>query len=86
MLDQLASALTVILRSYGDRAMPYIDGIMPQLAQLLDAQRSVQERRIGVCIMDDILEHSAAGAWQPTSWNIIHDGFLIVVDCLCHLL
>ena len=61
LLDELASALTTILREYGDAAMPWIDGIMPQIGQLLDQSRSPAERRIGICIIDDLLEHSAAG-------------------------
>ena len=64
LLDELASALTTILREYGDAAMPWIDGIMPQIGQLLDQSRSPAERRIGICIIDDLLEHSAAGESQ----------------------
>ncbi len=61
LLDELASALTVILREYKDAAMPWVDGIMPQIGQLLDSSRSPAEQRIGICIIDDLLEHSAAG-------------------------
>lgn len=62
LLDELASALTTILKEYGDEAMPCIDGIMPEVGQLLDPSRSPAERRIGICIIDDLLEHSAAGS------------------------
>ena len=41
--------------------MPFVDGIMPEVGQLLDPSRSPAERRIGICIIDDLLEHSAAG-------------------------
>lgn len=34
---------------------------MPILAALLEKSRTPEERRIGVCIMDDLLEHSPAG-------------------------
>lgn len=67
LLDQLSSALTAILREYGDAAMPLLDGLMPQIGQLLDPARSPAERRIGVCIIDDLLEHSQAGPQLQTT-------------------
>ena len=62
LLDHLSSALTSILREFQDSCMPFIDSIMPQIGQLLDQSRSPAERRIGICIIDDLLEHSGAGA------------------------
>lgn len=62
LLDQLCGALTSILREYGDTAMPLVDSIMLQIGQLLDPSRAPGERRIGISIIDDLLEHSAAGA------------------------
>ena len=44
--------------------MPYIDGIMPSVGALLESGRTAQENRIGVCVMDDILEHSPVGGAQ----------------------
>jgi hypothetical protein len=34
---------------------------MPSIAPLLDKARPDEERRIALCIIDDMLEHSAAG-------------------------
>lgn len=64
LLDSVASCLTVIVKEFGDAAMPYIDSVMPAVAVLLEGGRSAQEHRIGVCIMDDILEHAPAGGAQ----------------------
>ena len=61
LADQIASCLTVVLRSYGDRAMPLIEPLMPHLGALLDSSRPPEERRIGLCLLDDIIEHSPAG-------------------------
>jgi len=74
LLDELASALTVILREYKDAAMPWIDTIMPQIGQLLDATRSPAEQRIGICIIDDLLEHSAAGT-SPPPFRVVSSRF-----------
>ena len=65
MLDSLGSCLSAVMREFGDAAMPLLDGLMPRLAPLLDASRSPAERRVGVCIIDDILEHSPSGGhWE----------------------
>eukprot|EP00884_Botryococcus_braunii_P020479 jgi/Botrbrau1/7114/Bobra.0165s0131.1 len=60
LLDGLAACLTAVLRNYGDSALYLMDYLMPKLGSLLDASRSSEERRVGICIVDDILEHSAA--------------------------
>ena len=67
LLDSIASCLTVLLKKFGDAAMPYVDSVMPEVAVLLEGGRSAQEHRIGVCIMDDILEHSPAGGARLAS-------------------
>ena len=109
LLDAIATALTVVLKRFGDAAMPYVDGLMPSVGSLLvcrsaasalthgamqsanlrstflpvcgryvvsacwvmrhncgrqEAGRSEEERRIGICVMDDILEHSPTGGAQ----------------------
>ena len=35
MLDAIATALTVVLKRFGDAAMPYVDGLMPSVGSLL---------------------------------------------------
>jgi hypothetical protein len=32
-----------------------------QMGALLDKSRSVEDRRIGICVLDDLLEHSSEG-------------------------
>lgn len=65
LLDKVGGVLTAVLKVYQDNAMPMIDTLMPQIGGLLDPQRSAGERRIGICIIDDLLEHSAAGRICP---------------------
>ena len=62
LLDQLSSLLSAIIKKYGDAAMPLVDLLMPSVAPLLAPNRSAEERRIALCLLDDILEFSPAGA------------------------
>ncbi|KAL4539354.1 hypothetical protein Ndes2437B_g02265 [Nannochloris sp. 'desiccata'] len=61
LLDALGTACTTALRLYGDAVMPLIEGLMPAVGQLLEKGRFVEERRVALCLMDDL--------------NIVSDGF-----------
>ncbi|KAF6254101.1 armadillo-type protein [Scenedesmus sp. NREL 46B-D3] len=61
LYDQVGSCLGNFLKAFGDAALPYVEGLMPSIAPLLDKARPDEERRIALCIIDDMLEHSAAG-------------------------
>lgn len=62
LLEQLSSCLGSVLRVYGDGALPLVERLLAPIGALLDKGRTAEERRIAVCVMDDIVEHSAAGA------------------------
>ncbi|PSC74524.1 ARM repeat-containing [Micractinium conductrix] len=62
LLDALGSCLTTVLRLYGDSALPLVEGLMPHVSRLLEKGRFPEERRVAICVMDDVLEHSPAGA------------------------
>jgi hypothetical protein len=61
VLLQVGSCLGSFLKSFGDAALPYVETLMPSIAPLLDKARPDEERRIAMCIIDDMLEHSAQG-------------------------
>lgn len=61
LYDQVGSCLGSFLKSFGDAALPYVESLMPSIAPLLDKARPDEERRIAMCIIDDMLEHSAQG-------------------------
>eukprot|EP00775_Hariotina_reticulata_P003510 gene3510-3780_t len=61
LYDQVGSCLGNFLKSFGDAALPYVEGLMPSIAPLLEKSRPEEERRIALCIIDDMLEHSKAG-------------------------
>lgn len=59
---------------------------MPSIAPLLDKARPDEERRIAMCIIDDMLEHSAQGrakylAQVRRPW-VLGEGCL-EVECVC---
>jgi hypothetical protein len=62
LLDTLGNCCSMVLRLYKDAVMPLIEGLMPGMGKLLDKGRYVEERRIALCLMDDVLQHSPAGA------------------------
>ena len=61
LLDQITAAITVLLTKYGDDAMALLEDLMPFFGELLDPHRSAAERRTGICVLDDIIEHSPRG-------------------------
>ena len=65
LLDQVQCCLGAVLEQFGDAAMPLMEGLMPQIGTLLTAKSSVEERRAGICVMDDIMEHTKEGkGWR----------------------
>ncbi|KAL0056152.1 hypothetical protein WJX82_008212 [Trebouxia sp. C0006] len=62
LLDQVQTCLGAVLEQFGDAAMPLMEGLMPQIGVLLTPKSSVEEKRVGICIMDDIMEHTQEGA------------------------
>ena len=61
LLDQVQSCLGAVLEQFGDAAMPLMEGLMPQIGTLLTPKSSIEERRVGICVMDDIMEHTKEG-------------------------
>ena len=70
LLDAAAGVVGAILKAHGDGAAAGVDALMPGLAPLLApgsdgvaaSGASPGERRIAVCIIDDVLEHCPSGA------------------------
>lgn len=42
--------------------MPLLEQLMPGVGRLLEKGRFPEERRIAICVMDDIIEHAPQGA------------------------
>ena len=58
---QVATCLGTFLKKFGDAVLPFVETVMPLIAPLLDKGRGSEDRRIAVCVVDDLLEHSPAG-------------------------
>jgi len=61
LFDQVGACIGTFLKKFGDSVLGYVESIMGQIAPLLDKSRSAEDRRIAVCVVDDLLEHSPAG-------------------------
>lgn len=61
VLEHVSGVVTSVLKHFGDQGMMVVDQLMPQLGKLMTPGASPQETRVCICIIDDILEYSAAG-------------------------
>ncbi len=61
LFDQVATCLGSFLKKFSDSVLPYLESIWPHIAKLLESNRSSEERRIAVCVVDDLLDYSPAG-------------------------
>ena len=68
LITAVADGLTSVLEAYLDTALPLLEGLMQEIGVLVRPEASVEEKRIGVCIMDDVLEYSAEGG----GWGFAH--------------
>ena len=62
LLDALGNCLTSILKYYGDSALPLVETLLPAFASFMGPARYVEERRVALILMDDIIQYSPAGA------------------------
>jgi importin-5 len=59
-MDALSDVLNACLREYGEAVMPLVDTLMPSVwAWATERGRSHEEKRIAICILDDIVEHAS---------------------------
>eukprot|EP00210_Caulerpa_lentillifera_P001229 g1185.t1 len=57
VLDEISTVLSSFMKKFGDYVMHYIGSLMPFIQQLLEKGRLSVEHKIGICILDDILEY-----------------------------
>ena len=76
LLDSLGTCCTTALRLYGDTVMPLVEILMPAVGQLLEKGRFVEERRVALCLMDDVIQYSPAGSakYMPQVLPLLLDG------------
>ena len=83
LLDQVTSGITTLMAKYGDDGMALLEGLMPFFGQLLDPARSASERRVGICVLDDIIEHSSAGGALGPGVLCAEDGDVVAHTGSC---
>ena len=85
LLDQVTSGITTLMAKYGDDGMALLEELMPFFGELLDPARSASERRVGICVLDDIIEHSPAGeaVWPGSACAQAEAGGVADRTCSC---
>ncbi|GLI67663.1 hypothetical protein VaNZ11_011915 [Volvox africanus] len=63
LFDQVATAVGAFLKKFGDDVLLLVESLLMTRygAMLTDKSRGAEERRIAICLVDDLLENSAAG-------------------------
>lgn len=76
LVDQVTTAIGSFLKRFGDAVLPYVESLMPHIAPMLDKSRTEEERRIALCVVDDLLEHSPLGRakYAPQVLPVLLDG------------
>lgn len=62
VIDALNDVTNACLKEYREQIMPLVDTkIVPRLARFFEKGRSHQEKRIAICLFDDIIEFASRG-------------------------
>ncbi|KXZ45960.1 hypothetical protein GPECTOR_49g544 [Gonium pectorale] len=63
LFDQVGTVVGAFLKKFGDDVLPLVENLLMTRygAMLTDKSRSPEERRIAICLLDDLLENSPAG-------------------------
>jgi len=63
LIQQVANTLGTMLRHYKDAIMPLVEAMLPRFYPMLDKSKSsLEERRIALGLMDDMLEHAPSSS------------------------
>ena len=61
VLDAVNECIGTLAKCLKSQLHPYFDRLLPYILQLLSEQSSSDERRVAICIFDDIVEHTGEG-------------------------
>jgi len=68
LLQQVANAMGAMLKCYKDAAMPFVEQLLPRFYPMLDKSKAnVEERRIAIGLMDDMIEHAPSSSVKYVS-------------------
>eukprot|EP01023_Acetabularia_acetabulum_P020767 TRINITY_DN20853_c0_g1_i5.p1 TRINITY_DN20853_c0_g1~~TRINITY_DN20853_c0_g1_i5.p1 ORF type:complete len:1109 (+),score=260.05 TRINITY_DN20853_c0_g1_i5:163-3489(+) len=58
LLESVNVVIGSALKKYGDDIVPALETLLPYFAELVDPSQQADFQRIGVCVMDDILDYT----------------------------
>ena len=61
VLDAINECIGTLAKALKSQLHPYFDHLLPNIIKLLSEQSSCDERRVAICIFDDIIEHTGEG-------------------------
>jgi len=61
VFDQFAECVGSLLKSFHSAILPSLEPLLAFIVPLLDKSRTPAERRIAICVFDDIFEHASDG-------------------------
>jgi importin-5 len=61
VFDQFAECVGSLLKAFHSAILPALEPLLGFIVPLLDKKRSPAERRIAICVFDDIFEHASDG-------------------------
>jgi len=62
VFDQFAECVGALLKAFHSAILPALEPLLGFIVPLLDKNRSPSERRIAICVFDDIFEYASGGA------------------------
>eukprot|EP00850_Spirogloea_muscicola_P020012 SM000205S06219 [mRNA] locus=s205:248959:255137:+ [translate_table: standard] len=68
VLDQVAECLGSLIKIFKGSFVPYFDELVESIQLLLGTERAPEERKVAICVFDDIAEHfgDASSKYYPT--------------------
>jgi hypothetical protein len=89
VFDQVGECLGTLLKTFKAAFLPYFEELMPFITPMLGKQRTPEERRVAICIFDDVAEQCREAAIKCVTLQIFfsEDSFIVmissvIIDCL----
>ncbi|CAI4225451.1 unnamed protein product [Auanema sp. JU1783] len=60
VMGRISDIIHACFEVLGENFFPYVEGILPQIANQLDVKRYYSDRQWGICILDDVIEFATS--------------------------
>ncbi|CAG9464330.1 unnamed protein product [Pedinophyceae sp. YPF-701] len=78
VLDSVQEVLSGLLRRFKAAVLPLVARLIPGFAPMLDKGRTASERRIAVCVFDDVIEFASEGG---AALQYVDDLLPVYLEC-----